>query len=464
MARLWWARPWGRCASTPRHKPTGSSVLAIARHRERDQYRGDHGDRTRGDAGATDPAVERPARGRRPDGEDERRDHRRQGKVHPPLRAHFGRDRHDARGGRERQEEPETEVCDRAPPAYPRRRHHREQGDDHRSVRQGHRQRDRLGAAVVENERVRPDRQLQVGANHHGLVEQVGPRGDPGAEAGAPGPWCVHDEEPEHEPCGGQSAIQRRAFPESQRHRAGREHRVVEQHQHRGRHHDLLAGHPGRAREDRSHAPSRGMRAPVHAPDRTVEREQVEQPHHRLGPLRDVVDHLGLERVDQPEERDGRSGQPRAHRIVAARRQRPADDPEQHEGREHEHPEVPHPERGGGEAALRVAEGERQADERAPRDRTLCRRAHRLREGPERGDVGVLLDRVHVVEDEGRVQAVGVGEDARRDQQQRRSGDSERGAAGCRGGRFGVRLSSFAAPLAGHESSSLRGFAMSGVA
>ena len=82
---------------------------------------------------------------------------------------------------------------------------------------------------------------------------------------------------------------------------------VVKKDHHGGRHHDLLrrhaakAGQPSRPEPTPCPAPGRRLRSAQEA----VQRQEVAKAHQRLGPLDDVGDGRGLQRVEGPKEGDG---------------------------------------------------------------------------------------------------------------------------------------------------------------
>jgi hypothetical protein len=80
------------------------------------------------------------------------------------------------------------------------------------------------------------------------------------------------------------------------------------------RRHRFLTSHSRRAGDDRRCLPS--ALTSRERPHAAVQREQVEESHHRLGALRDVVDGLGLQWVQHPDER----GDPRQVRGLRDKR------------------------------------------------------------------------------------------------------------------------------------------------
>ena len=331
--------------------------------------------------------------------DDRQRDGRDEREVHPALGSHLGRDRDEARRGREGEKEEDAEDAE-AGNAPQRERREREQRQDQPGLRQDRGPRQRQRPAVIEDEIARPQREPQVASNHDRLVEQVGPdvrvvRREAGRQSARRAPHQAGEDEPGR----GQAGVETPSRPDGLADRAKDEGAIVEDDRDRRGDHRFLAAHAQRARCDGRRLPAAaGGSRPVRA-DRAIECRQVTQRHQRLGPLRDVVDRLGVERMDRPDERDGECR--RVRRLGAAR------DAEQRQGAQHVNRDVDEVVAGDFAAAERVVHREREVHGRAPGNGGLPRR-HQHLAAAEVFDGGVVDDRAAVVEDEGPGEAVGV--------------------------------------------------------
>ena len=245
----------------------------------------------------------------------------------------------------------------------------------------------------------------------------------------------------EHEPGGGQAGVESPAPMKRLPERRREEEAVIGQHHHRRHGHDLFRAHAHRARGDRRRIPGarpRRLRAPNHA----IEREQEEQPHQQLGPLHDVGDALGLQRVHDPDQRR-RERHPWRRVAVpltqAGTQQRAPYDPVQRQRRHDVDGQVEGVIAPDVQPAQRVVHGQGKVDDGPRSHRAVGRRGQEARQRPELADARVSRNRAQVVEEEGAAQAVVVGPDAGKDQQ---NGSDPRGGGHGRapsgpGGRAG---------------------------
>ena len=163
-----------------------------------------------------------------------------------------------------------------------------------------------------------------------------------------------------------------------------------------------------------------------------VEREEIEQAHHRLGALRDVVDELGLQGMHQPDE--GRRKRETVGAAAVLAKDAPEDTAqcaEEQQRRDDQHRDVPGPERRGFKAAHGVADGERQTDDRPPRHRALHGCADGIGQRPEVADERVADDGAGVVKDKWRAEAIGVDEETAGDQRHGVPSEVEDASAGA---------------------------------
>ena len=107
-----------------------------------------------------------------------------------------------------------------------------------------------------------------------------------------------------------------------------------------------------------------------------LQRAQEERRHHQLGPLRYVIDRLGDERMDHPDQRDRECEQVERRftrrQIDLAGRKGPPYNPEQQQGIDDVDRDVDEPVAADVQAAQRVVDRERQADERTAGQRRPC--------------------------------------------------------------------------------------------
>jgi hypothetical protein len=242
----------------------------------------------------------------------------------------LGRNRDQACRG-QNQEKPCADEPKRGPEPERDQREGRE-GHDNQGV--GRHLGDPIGeeGPVVKHERMGPNGKPQVPCNRFELREPVGSGGDGACKASraAAAPARARRQDAERYPGGGEPQIQPPALLPGLHHASGSERTVVEQHQERRRHHDLLGCHAQQAGRDRANLPAKRPRR-LDRPDEAIERQQIEQSHQRLNPLDDVGHGLGLQRMERPQQcgrqRQGRCITPKTS-DKGGTRQRPADDPE----------------------------------------------------------------------------------------------------------------------------------------
>jgi hypothetical protein len=161
-----------------------------------------------------------------------------------------------------------------------------------------------------------------------------------------------------------------------------------------------------------------------------IEREEVKEAAEGLGALRDAGDGFGLQRVQGPERRCRERGGGAVERgaFKWKRGERPAEEAEEREGggrvdREVERVVAPHvfPRDG-------VVDGEGRIHDRTARRRAAVRRRQENLERIEAADRGVVEDGSGVVEEEGRMQRVRVGQNQREDEARRREPSPREGA------------------------------------
>ncbi len=140
------------------------------------------------------------------------------------------------------------------------------------------------------------------------LRQRVGPPADAYIEArGSTAVAAGAENQPaEQQPRGGQSQIEPPALPARFPKRTSDKRAIVKQDHQRGRDHHFLGRHAQKAASHRSHRPEDGP-ALVRAANKTIQRQQIEQSHQRLGPLDDVSHGLGLQWMHGPEHGDRQS-------------------------------------------------------------------------------------------------------------------------------------------------------------
>ncbi len=239
--------------------------------------------------------------------------------------------RHDAGGGCQDHQEPRPEKT-RSWPAT--KRHHRDphqqrdqhQPGQHPTQRRLHRR------AVIEHQRIRPDRQPQVLQDRGALRQAVRQPGQARFVSGRPAATPAAEyQRAEHQPGTGQAEIIPPPPAPGRAEAARHERPVVSQHQQRCRDHHFLGRHPQQTGHHRYHQPRPRPRA-LHRANEPVERQQVTQPHQRFRPLHHVGHRGGLQRVQCPHQRHRqRQRQGRRAKPPVQRRphQRPAHDTEQ---------------------------------------------------------------------------------------------------------------------------------------
>ena len=288
---------------------------------------------------------------------------------------------------------------------------------------------------VVENERVRPQREAQVMRHGAELGQGVGrPRGTLAEADGMSAEIRPDDQAAEQEPRGGQARIQPPVVPQRLAEGPADKSPVVEPDDQRRGHHDLLGRHAEETAGERECGPSLFSRpggaaravaryAGAGVPDETIQSQQVKEPHERLRPLRDVGDRFGLEGMHDPEDRHGQRGkagparpEPRAaagtglHGLEGA-----PDDSEKRQGRQDMDRKVQRVITPDGRAADRVIDSQGKVDEGPPVNRQPAaglRGKNRTQAG-QTPDRRVVRDRRGVVEDERPGERIGKGAQTR---------------------------------------------------
>ena len=189
---------------------------------------------------------------------------------------------------------------------------------------------------MVHPQRSRPEAQPQVIKDDARLGAGVGPGGRRGEIVpGVRHPAMAQQQVGQQAPSGGQGGVESPPPPQCLAEGAGQKRAVVKQHHQRRRDHDFLARHAQEAGQHGGGVPEErappigligamGLIGPIgsitpigragglpprarRAANHAVERQQVEQAHQRLGPLHDVGDRFGLQRMHRPEQADRRS-------------------------------------------------------------------------------------------------------------------------------------------------------------
>ena len=177
--------------------------------------------------------------------------------------------------------------------------------------------------AVVRDQPTRPDRQREIVRDHDALIEEVGPRTNARAEAHRAGGRTRDRRDHKHQPGHCQRRVETPPAAKRVRERIEEEDPIDEDHGHGNGHHRLLTRHSQGAREHGGDEPSsrtcRGVRA-----NTGIESQEVEERHHQLGPLTQVIDRLGIQRMQHPQRCAGKS---KDDGMIDA-----ADEAEQHEG------------------------------------------------------------------------------------------------------------------------------------
>ena len=347
--------------------------------------------------------------------------------IHPVLDDPLCHPGHE-RGRGEDREEPRAEQPDgRFPPA-------REQGagnqrDDDARLQPHFRQAPDPKCAVVKDEGHRPECQPQVMRERGKLRERVIPPrdGDADADRAAAIAARAGQQTPEQEPGRRQRRVISAPLPPGVRETAGYERAVEQQHQHWCGNHVLLRRHAQQTRGDREHLPAARCWS-VHAAYEAIEREQIEQPHERLGALHDVGHPLGLQRMQRPQgrhrERDGHRG---LAETPAKRRlgQRAPHQPKQRQAGERVDDDVCRVIAAHVEAAGGKVERQGQVQNRPAANReAAAKRCQDIRERPKVPQREVLDDRVLVIVDERPGQAVRIGRKDGEDECGAREGDA----------------------------------------
>ena len=415
----------------------GAAVVLVPPHGEQAQAHGERAEHEPNRAGEHGLQAE-----------DPEHDDRRQGQIHPALRQRLAHDGQEARRGREQEEvgrghEPEAGP---APPPEPpgagQRRQHPQ-----RITRHGGELADEDFRPVVEHQRVRPERQPRIPDDplefRQRIMHPVRPRPQPDVPLAEP---RADHQVGQQRPGEGEGHI----IPPPPRPRGperGRPKRpVVEQDEDRRGQHDLLRHHAQPAARGRHGGPARRA-GRVHRPDEAIQGEQVAQAHQGLGPLAEVGDRAGEQRVHRPQQGHKHAERP-CHRAVApdaaGRAQRAAHHAQQQQGRADMDREVDrvvarHRRPGPG-----VVEGERQVQQRPAARGGAGRRQHRP-EVRQVGEGGVFGDRRLVVEQQRHCQGVrvgqqdGAGEEAGREAGPPAPAGRRSGGARRRGGNGGHR-------------------------
>ena len=254
--------------------------------------------------------------------------------VHPTFSRHVG-DRHDARRGRQNQEKRKPQkteprpVAERYKTGYEESRDQRS-GQEDRQGRTGHR------PPIIQAEPVRPEGQPQIVQDHAPLRSKVVDRRDDlHVESCRRLPRFIMDTDSgQRQPNqrGHERQVEGPTPPHDFRPTIGQEDAIVEQHDQRSGDHHLLGSHPQAACHDRCHVPRPGPRC-LRSTHGTIQTDEIEEAHHRFGPLDNVGDTFGPERVDQPNERHSkrqRIGRRCLRRVERHQLQRAAYETEEH--------------------------------------------------------------------------------------------------------------------------------------
>jgi|GEM_PF-6287050 len=248
---------------------------------------------------------------------------------------------------------------------------------------------------------MRPDCEPQIEHDHFAFGQRVVESGHAQRIPDAPLPQAEHQAS-QHHPGRGQRQIKWPPLTPGIAECPGDKRAIIEEHHERCRHHDLLAGHAEETGREGAGQPAAGV---CFGPaDKTIQGEEVAQPHERFGALREIVHHLGLQRMDGPEHRHGQGQRPRGRLETLAQdgeQEGAPDEAKQGARREEMNREIKRVVTPHGRPAHRVVERESEVGER-PADHPASFRWRRQDrpERPEMTDGRIFGDRALIVEDQ----------------------------------------------------------------
>ena len=211
----------------------------------------DDGDAHQPGGARTDPAIQ---------GQDDPANDCRQRQIHAVFRHGLGDDRHHTRARRQDHEKPGAQkTARRFSDQGPNRKEEKGQHDRRLPPNVGDGANDRR--AIVNHQRMRPEREFEIKDNRLALLQKISPPGNAEAVARAepPAPACAQQNPDEQQPGAGQGDVVGPALAPRRRETAGHERPVIKQHEQRRSHHHLLGAHADEAGEERKGIPPKGI-------------------------------------------------------------------------------------------------------------------------------------------------------------------------------------------------------------
>ncbi len=181
---------------------------------------------------------------------------------------------------------------------------------------------------IRDDQRIRPQGEAEIAAQHARLRPQVGQRAHTVVEADGVAARTRRHQCGQDEPGRGQAEVQRPAAGQRRPPRRVEKNPIEERQGERRRDHDLLARHAQGAGGNGGGAPRPGALRGGR-PDRGVQGEQVEHGHEQFGALQDVDHGFAVQRMQRPDGRH-RPRQPGRVRAAALGQSRRLQGPPQH--------------------------------------------------------------------------------------------------------------------------------------